>query len=107
MKFSYVMLPDYPLSESLASIKKADELGFYAVVVDDIYTDACERDEVLAKIGPSADDLAAADGVAAEGEELAGGLAGGLDEEPVGRAVEEEDAEVAVDDGGGGGVSGE
>ena len=35
MKFSYVMLPDYPLSESLASIKKADELGFYAVYAAD------------------------------------------------------------------------
>jgi 5,10-methylenetetrahydromethanopterin reductase len=29
------MLPDYPLSESLASIKKADELGFYAVYAAD------------------------------------------------------------------------
>ena len=35
MKFSYAMLPDYPLSESLASIKKADELGFYAVYAAD------------------------------------------------------------------------
>ena len=35
MKFSYVMLPDYPLAESLASIKKADELGFYAVYAAD------------------------------------------------------------------------
>lgn len=35
MKFSYVMLPDYPLSESMASIKKADELGFYAVYAAD------------------------------------------------------------------------
>ncbi|HEX5917875.1 MAG TPA: LLM class flavin-dependent oxidoreductase, partial [Nocardioides sp.] len=31
----YAMLPDYPLSESLASIKKADELGFYAVYAAD------------------------------------------------------------------------
>ncbi|MBC9715421.1 LLM class flavin-dependent oxidoreductase [Streptomyces sp. TRM66268-LWL] len=31
MKFSYVMLPDYPLDESLASIRLADELGFHAV----------------------------------------------------------------------------
>src|SRR5919201_302103 len=30
MKFSYVMLPDYPLSESLDMIRTADELGFYA-----------------------------------------------------------------------------
>jgi 5,10-methylenetetrahydromethanopterin reductase len=35
MRFSYVMLPDYPLAESLASIKKADELGFYAVYAAD------------------------------------------------------------------------
>ncbi|HYO39790.1 MAG TPA: LLM class flavin-dependent oxidoreductase, partial [Nocardioidaceae bacterium] len=35
MKFSYVMLPDYPLKDSLASIKKADELGFYAVYAAD------------------------------------------------------------------------
>jgi 5,10-methylenetetrahydromethanopterin reductase len=35
MKFSYAMLPDYPLTESLASIKKADELGFYAVYAAD------------------------------------------------------------------------
>ncbi len=30
MKFSYVMLPDYGLSDSLEMIKTADELGFYA-----------------------------------------------------------------------------
>jgi 5,10-methylenetetrahydromethanopterin reductase len=30
MKFSYVMLPDYGLSESLEMIKTADDLGFYA-----------------------------------------------------------------------------
>jgi 5,10-methylenetetrahydromethanopterin reductase len=35
MRFSYAMLPDYPLTESLASIKKADELGFYAVYAAD------------------------------------------------------------------------
>ncbi len=35
MKFSYAMLPDYPLSESLASIERADELGFYAVYAAD------------------------------------------------------------------------
>ena len=35
MKFSYVMLPDYPLTESLASIRKADELGFHAVYAAD------------------------------------------------------------------------
>ncbi|GAA4146136.1 LLM class flavin-dependent oxidoreductase [Actinomadura keratinilytica] len=35
MKFSYAMLPDYPLSDSLASIKLADELGFYACYAAD------------------------------------------------------------------------
>ena len=35
MKFSYVMLPDYPLAQSLESIKLADELGFYAVYAAD------------------------------------------------------------------------
>ncbi|MFI0351812.1 LLM class flavin-dependent oxidoreductase [Actinomadura sp. 9N407] len=35
MKFSYAMLPDYPLTESLASIRLADELGFYAVYAAD------------------------------------------------------------------------
>ncbi|MFF5264803.1 LLM class flavin-dependent oxidoreductase [Actinomadura viridis] len=35
MKFSYAMLPDYPLTDSLASIKLADELGFYACYAAD------------------------------------------------------------------------
>ncbi len=35
MKFSYVMLPDYPLVESLEAIKLADELGFHAVYAAD------------------------------------------------------------------------
>src|SRR5918993_6126346 len=35
MRFSYVMLPDYPLEESLASIRLADELGFYACYAAD------------------------------------------------------------------------
>jgi len=35
MKFSYVMLPDYPLAESLKSIQLADELGFHAVYAAD------------------------------------------------------------------------
>lgn len=35
MKFSYAMLPDYPLSESLASIQRADDLGFHAVYAAD------------------------------------------------------------------------
>jgi 5,10-methylenetetrahydromethanopterin reductase len=29
MKFSYVMLPDYPLADSIETIKLADELGFH------------------------------------------------------------------------------
>ncbi len=36
-----------------------DEIGVYAVIVDAIFTDACDE-EVLAEVGPSADDLAAA-----------------------------------------------
>ena len=35
MRFSYVMLPDYPLEESLAAIRLADELGFYACYAAD------------------------------------------------------------------------
>lgn len=35
MRFSYVMLPDYPLDQSLRSIQLADELGFYAVYAAD------------------------------------------------------------------------
>lgn len=35
MRFSYVMLPDYPLDQSLRSIQVADELGFYAVYAAD------------------------------------------------------------------------
>ncbi len=30
MRFSYCMLPDYPLPETIEMIKTADELGFYA-----------------------------------------------------------------------------
>ncbi|MEV0634533.1 LLM class flavin-dependent oxidoreductase [Streptomyces sp. NPDC050619] len=35
MKFSYAMLPDYPVEESLASIRLADELGFHACYAAD------------------------------------------------------------------------
>ena len=31
MRFSYCMLPDYPLADSIEMIKTADELGFHAV----------------------------------------------------------------------------
>ncbi len=30
MKFSYCMLPDYPLDDSIEMIKTADELGYHA-----------------------------------------------------------------------------
>ncbi|GAB2914135.1 LLM class flavin-dependent oxidoreductase [Streptomyces mayteni] len=35
MKISYAMLPDYPLRDSLASIRLADELGFHACYAAD------------------------------------------------------------------------
>jgi 5,10-methylenetetrahydromethanopterin reductase len=35
VKFSYAMLPDYPLAESLLSIQLADELGFHACYAAD------------------------------------------------------------------------
>lgn len=35
MRFSYVMLPDYPLAESIESITLADELGYYAAYAAD------------------------------------------------------------------------
>lgn len=35
MRISYALLPDYPLQESLASIRLADELGFYACYAAD------------------------------------------------------------------------
>ena len=38
----------------------ADEIGFYAVVVDAIFADACRGGEVSVEVGPSVDDLAQA-----------------------------------------------
>ena len=35
MRFSYCMLPDYPLSDSIDMIKTADELGYHAVYAAD------------------------------------------------------------------------
>ncbi|MCC2279105.1 LLM class flavin-dependent oxidoreductase [Streptomyces sp. ET3-23] len=35
MRFSYAMLPDYPVHESLAAIRLADELGFHACYAAD------------------------------------------------------------------------
>ena len=37
-----------------------DELGFYAVVVDEIYTDACAAEGVPMEVGPGVDDLVTA-----------------------------------------------
>lgn len=61
MRFSYVMLPDYPLKESLASIKKADELGYYAVYAADetwhkdlwLLFAAAAADTTQIRMGPS------------------------------------------------------
>ncbi|MET0741571.1 MAG: LLM class flavin-dependent oxidoreductase [Candidatus Nanopelagicales bacterium] len=61
MRFSYCMLPDYPLSESLASIRLADELGFYACYAADetwhkdlwlLYAAAAAQTEQI-RMGPS------------------------------------------------------
>ncbi len=55
MKFSYVMIPDYPLVDSMAAIKKADELGFYACYAVDetwhkdmwlLFAAAADQDQV-------------------------------------------------------------
>ena len=61
MKFSYVLLPDYPLEESLASIKLADELGFYACYAADetwhkdmwLLFAAAARETTNVRFGPS------------------------------------------------------
>jgi len=61
MKFSYVMLPDYPLTESLEAIKLADELGFYAVYAADetwhkdlwlLFAAAADKTSTI-RLGPS------------------------------------------------------
>ena len=61
MKFSYVMLPDYPLTECLASIQLADELGFHAVYAADetwhkdlwlLFAAAADRTSTI-RMGPS------------------------------------------------------
>ena len=61
MRFSYVMLPDYPLEESLRAIKLADELGFYACYAADetwhkdlwLLFAAAARDTNNIRFGPS------------------------------------------------------
>jgi 5,10-methylenetetrahydromethanopterin reductase len=41
MKFSYVMLPDYPLDDSIEMIETADALGYHAVYSVD---ETCHKD---------------------------------------------------------------
>jgi 5,10-methylenetetrahydromethanopterin reductase len=61
MRFSYVMLPDYPLEESLRAIKLADELGFYGCYAADetwhkdlwLLFAAASRDTTNIRFGPS------------------------------------------------------
>ncbi|MDQ3479838.1 MAG: LLM class flavin-dependent oxidoreductase, partial [Actinomycetota bacterium] len=61
MKFSYVMLPDYPLDESLRAIKLADELGFYGCYAADetwhkdlwLLFAAAAKDTKTIRFGPS------------------------------------------------------
>ena len=48
MKFSYVMLPDYPLEDSMRAIRLADELGFYACYAAD---ETWHKDSVAALRG--------------------------------------------------------
>lgn len=61
MRFSYVMLPDYPVRESLETIERADELGFYAAYAADetwhkdlwlLFAAAAERTERI-RFGPN------------------------------------------------------
>jgi len=61
MRFSYVMLPDYSLEESLRSIKLADELGYYACYAADetwhkdlwLLFAAAARETEQVRFGPS------------------------------------------------------
>jgi 5,10-methylenetetrahydromethanopterin reductase len=61
MKFSYLMLPDYPLEESLRAIKLADELGFYGCYAADetwhkdlwLLFAAAAKDTTNIRFGPS------------------------------------------------------
>jgi 5,10-methylenetetrahydromethanopterin reductase len=61
MRFSYAMLPDYPIEESLRSIKLADELGFYACYAADetwhkdlwLLFAAAARETEQVRFGPS------------------------------------------------------
>jgi 5,10-methylenetetrahydromethanopterin reductase len=61
MRFSYAMLPDYPIEESLTSIKLADQLGFYACYAADetwhkdlwLLFAAAARETEQVRFGPS------------------------------------------------------
>ena len=62
MRFSYCMLPDYPLDDSIEMIKTADELGFYACYsVDEtwhkdlwvLFAAAARRDRSSIRFGPN------------------------------------------------------
>jgi 5,10-methylenetetrahydromethanopterin reductase len=61
MRFSYLMLPDYPLEESLRAIKLADELGFYGCYAPDetwhkdlwLLFAAAAKDTTNIRFGPS------------------------------------------------------
>ena len=61
MRFSYVMLADYPLADSMESIKKADELGFYGCYAADetwhkdmwlLFAAAADKTQTI-RFGPS------------------------------------------------------
>jgi 5,10-methylenetetrahydromethanopterin reductase len=88
MKFSYVMLPDYPLEESLRAIKLADELGYYACYAADetwhkdlwLLFAAAARDTTNIRFGPSVSGVVLRDPsliaqAAATLDELTGGRA--------------------------------
>jgi 5,10-methylenetetrahydromethanopterin reductase len=66
MKFSYIMLPDYPLTESIEQIKTADELGFYGCFAADetwhkdmwlLFAAAADKTKQI-RLGPSLAPLA-------------------------------------------------
>ena len=66
MRFSYVMLPDYPLADSLEYIKAADELGFYGVYSADetwhkdmwlLFAAAADKTQTI-RFGPSLSPIA-------------------------------------------------
>ena len=70
MKFSYCMLPDYPLDDSIEMIKTADQLGYHACyAVDETWAGwvACKREiaEVALRHGGS---ITACHGATREGD---------------------------------------